>query len=55
MRAERIVLVRHGESMGNVDEGTYVVVPDWKVPLTRKGHQDAMLAASRIKEWVLCS
>jgi phosphohistidine phosphatase SixA len=29
-----------------------VVVPDWKVPLTRKGHQDAMLAGAKIKEIV---
>lgn len=52
VKAERIILVRHGESMGNVDEGTYVVVPDWKVPLTKKGHQDGHIAGLRIKELV---
>ena len=31
---------------------TYVVVPDWKVPLTRKGHRDALLAGEKIKEYV---
>jgi len=37
VRPARIIVVRHGESLGNIDESTYCTVPDWKVPLTLKG------------------
>ena len=30
-KPHRIILVRHGESTGNVDERVYVQTPDWKV------------------------
>lgn len=31
----KIILVRHGESMGNVDHHHYTYVPDPQVPLVR--------------------
>ena len=30
-RPKRFILIRHGESDGNVDEAAYVNTPDWKV------------------------
>jgi broad specificity phosphatase PhoE len=35
------VLVRHGQSEGNVDEGAYTRVPDPLIGLTPKGRRDA--------------
>ena len=37
----RIVLVRHGESEGNVDEEEYTRTPDSQVRLTPRGHDQA--------------
>ena len=34
-RAKRIVLIRHGESEGNVDEAAYVNTADWYVCCAR--------------------
>lgn len=36
-RPKRIVLVRHGESQGNVDDAIYETVPDHALSLTPKG------------------
>jgi hypothetical protein len=33
---KRIILIRHGESLGNIDETAYASIPDWKIPLTRR-------------------
>jgi hypothetical protein len=33
----RIIIVRHGESEGNVDESAYARLPDWQINLTDKG------------------
>ncbi len=33
---KRIILLRHGESLGNVDDTAYSTIPDWKIPLTRR-------------------
>uniref|UniRef100_A0A7S1XZL4 Uncharacterized protein n=1 Tax=Phaeomonas parva TaxID=124430 RepID=A0A7S1XZL4_9STRA len=52
VRPARIILVRHGESAGNVDPQAYVNTPDWKIPLTKKGWKDARLAGQQIKEIV---
>jgi broad specificity phosphatase PhoE len=40
-RPERIVLVRHGESEGNVDETVYERVPDHRLRLTEVGLEQA--------------
>jgi broad specificity phosphatase PhoE len=45
-RPQRIVLVRHGESQGNVDETIYERVPDHALELTERGwHQARALGA----------
>ena len=32
IRPKRIILVRHAESIGNIDENAYTFIPDWKIP-----------------------
>lgn len=41
---KRIILLRHGESLGNVDETSYANIPDWKIPLTRRGERQSLKA-----------
>ena len=36
-RPNRIVLVRHGESLANIDDTIYETVPDHRIGLTAKG------------------
>lgn len=43
-----IYLVRHGQSQANVDHDLLKTVPDWKVPLTEYGRQQAALAGAYI-------
>ncbi|KAG7340190.1 histidine phosphatase superfamily protein [Nitzschia inconspicua] len=43
---KRIILMRHGESLGNLDENAYSSIPDWKIPLTRRGERQALRAAN---------
>ncbi|XP_051146607.1 phosphoglycerate mutase-like protein AT74 [Andrographis paniculata] len=45
---KRIILVRHGESAGNVDGSAYSTTPDNKIPLTPLGIDQAKLAGSQI-------
>ena len=47
---KRIILVRHGESLGNVDENLYAEIPDWKIPLTRRGERQCHKAAQDLYE-----
>lgn len=49
-RPRRIVLLRHGESMGNVDESAYVTTADWRIQLTDVGKQQAVDAGRRLRE-----
>lgn len=48
-RPRRIILVRHGESEGNVDESVYTRVPDPKIGLTNRGKVQAEQCGERIK------
>ncbi|GAX81779.1 hypothetical protein CEUSTIGMA_g9207.t1 [Chlamydomonas eustigma] len=41
---ERIILIRHGESKGNIEKDTYCTQPDHSVPLTEEGRQQARQA-----------
>ena len=41
MKPERIFLVRHGESVGNIDRSIYNTLPDYALELTEKGRQQA--------------
>ena len=49
---ERIFLVRHAESEGNVDSASYCTVPDSQVPLTDRGHVQARSAGEKIKQYI---
>ncbi|XP_008796901.2 phosphoglycerate mutase-like protein AT74H isoform X2 [Phoenix dactylifera] len=51
-RPRRIILVRHGESEGNVDESVYTRVPDPRIGLTARGWQEAEACGVRIRELV---
>uniref|UniRef100_A0A0E0A3Z6 Phosphoglycerate mutase-like protein AT74H n=1 Tax=Oryza glumipatula TaxID=40148 RepID=A0A0E0A3Z6_9ORYZ len=48
-RPRRIVLVRHGESEGNVDEAAYTRVPDPRIGLTPQGWRDAEDCGRRLR------
>jgi broad specificity phosphatase PhoE len=41
MRPKRIILIRHGESEGNLDSGIYQLKPDYTLELTKKGLRQA--------------
>ena len=41
MKPKRIILVRHGESLGNIDKSIYSKLPDHRLPLTQKGKTQA--------------
>lgn len=45
---QRIILARHGESLGNVDERAYVTTADWRIPLTEKGRGQARAAGKTV-------
>lgn len=49
---KRIILIRHGESLGNVDESIYCTTPDWKVPLTEVGDKQSIESGKKIKELI---
>lgn len=49
MKPKRIILVRHGESEGNLDRNTYAVKPDFKLLLTGNGVQQAYEAGEKLK------
>lgn len=52
---KRIILVRHGESIGNLDENSYAKIPDWKIPLTRRGERQAQKAAEDLWKLITSS
>lgn len=52
MKPARIILVRHGESEGNVDKSLYNLKPDYALELTEKGKMQAREAGLKIKELV---
>jgi broad specificity phosphatase PhoE len=45
-----IFLIRHGQSLGNVDKNIYLTVPDYKVELTDRGKEQAKAAALEIQK-----
>ncbi|XP_024378235.1 phosphoglycerate mutase-like protein AT74H isoform X2 [Physcomitrium patens] len=51
-RPRRIILVRHGESLGNVDETAYTQIPDSKICLTEKGWKQALKCGHDIRELI---
>jgi broad specificity phosphatase PhoE len=48
-RPKRIILVRHGESLANVDCQVYHTTPDNKIPLSEKGRKQSLDAGLYIK------
>jgi broad specificity phosphatase PhoE len=49
-RPRRIVLVRHGESTGNVDDSVYEREPDHALALTERGRRQAEETGERLRE-----
>lgn len=49
MKPKRIILVRHGESEGNVDKNIYSKTPDYALELTPTGLEQAYKAGVEIK------
>jgi broad specificity phosphatase PhoE len=49
-RPNRIILVRHGESEGNLDDTIYERVPDHRIGLTPKGFEQARQTGAMIRE-----
>ncbi|KAL3902491.1 MAG: hypothetical protein SGILL_010804, partial [Bacillariaceae sp.] len=47
---KRLILIRHGESMGNQDETAYASIADWRIPLTRRGERQSMRASKQLDE-----
>eukprot|EP00946_MAST-07B_sp_MAST-7B-sp1_P002064 g2064.t1 len=47
---KRIILVRHGESLGNVDSSAYTRIGDNMIPLTAKGLSQARSCGNEIRE-----
>jgi|UPI000581AE8D broad specificity phosphatase PhoE len=52
---EKLVMVRHGQSMGNVNEALYSSTPDNAMPLTKLGWEQARKAGKLLKDEVLRS
>lgn len=50
----RIILVRHGESLGNVDERAYATTADWRIPLTNLGREQARSAGRLVATHLGC-
>lgn len=49
---KNILLLRHGESLGNQDEAMFSTTPDWKIPLSDKGREQAQRAGRRIQQLI---
>ena len=48
----RIILIRHGQSQGNIDNKIYATTPDNKITLTDLGLEQAKVAGRNIKKLV---
>ena len=48
MKPQNIFLVRHGQSVGNADKNVYKDLPDYALPLTELGKQQALEAGKRL-------
>ena len=46
----RLILIRHGESVGNVDESAFCRIPDHAMDLTEVGVQQSRDAGERLRE-----
>lgn len=50
---DKVILVRHGQSMGNISEDLYSTVPDNAMPLTKLGFEQAREAGKLLREQLL--
>ncbi|WP_091453000.1 histidine phosphatase family protein [Actinokineospora iranica] len=46
----RIILLRHAESLGNIDELAYCRIPDHALPLTERGEEQARAEGARLRD-----
>jgi broad specificity phosphatase PhoE len=51
-RPNRIILVRHGESQGNVNKSLYTTTPDSQVQLTARGFEQGLAAGQQLRSIV---
>jgi broad specificity phosphatase PhoE len=49
MRPQRIILIRHGQSQGNLDKSIYTSIPDYAMDLTPLGFQQADNTGENLK------
>jgi hypothetical protein len=49
---KRILLIRHGESLGNYDETAYTHTPDWTIPLTPEGVNQSKELGRKLRDIV---
>jgi broad specificity phosphatase PhoE len=49
---KRLLLIRHGQSIGNIDETEFTRTPDWRIPLTERGEQQASECGRRLCELI---
>eukprot|EP00796_Vickermania_ingenoplastis_P011901 gene11902-8185_t len=49
---KRLLLIRHGESVANVDRAIYGTTPDWRIGLTPKGQEQARDCGRRLQRLV---
>ncbi len=52
MKPLRIILIRHGESIGNIDRSVYERIPDHKLNLTKTGIKQAQSCGKRLQDIV---
>ena len=52
MKNIKLILLRHGQSTGNVDKTVYTQTPDHDIPLTELGQTQANAAALSLKEFL---
>lgn len=50
MKPKRIILIRHGESHGNIDKSFYSHTPDYAIYLTKIGTEQAKEVGHKIKD-----
>lgn len=48
MKPKRIILVRHAQSSGNLDKSQYETTPDYAIPLTELGKQQALECGAKL-------
>jgi hypothetical protein len=46
---DRLVLVRHAESAGNLDATRYSETPDYEIPLSAHGHHQAQACGNQVR------